>query len=692
MKKLWLILVIFAFLLPFAIYAFTLAPVYIPIDSAEFTMCMHWWGVCHPPGFPLFTLLGHIFLNIVPFGTIAFRANLFSAFWAAATIFVVYLTLLRLKADRINAFLVVMVFALNSVFWEFALAADVFSFGTFLVATFFFLVFLKRYYFAVLVLGLSTSHFYITAILAPVLYWYFWGFDVKNNFFLHIGRLALSSVIFILGLSPQLLMYMRMQEGLPINWGHAQGLEGFWYFIRRQEFGSIFLIANPVLTFSPIKVFGQVSAFLYSLFTTFAVILVLVVPISVIFKDVRRRNFFFIVLCFILITLVQLFLLGTLGAPSEDNPFQLNKFYLVSFLVFILAAGISVETVSKRLFGESSLLRVIFGLVIIILFLSNITTLNYSKNHFSENFIFDSMSGIEPGSLVLTVSHIMYFGARYEQEVNGKFDGITFLYFPNEYNRDSEKYNPQILKGEQNMEFVEKVQKGKNIGNAESYVLSIISRNLDKSIYILQGSFEEGFFSYLKPYLRPHGLMWRLEVDITKAEDIYRLLELYSGWGNEGLKYSDLHLKQQRHDLAGYGVAYNTMAVYLATLGKYSEAAMFFNKAVSIQDSPGARDSLDVINRILDLEDRYDTLVGQKDLMYLEELGDKLIVIGNFKRCVDVESEILRFREDPKYYVARGLCLANLGEIDLARENYTKALEIDANYTDAKRALEQLGD
>ena len=168
-----------AFFLPLALYAKTLASTYIPIDSAEFALCMHFWGICHPPGFPLYVLAGKIFTGIFPFGSLIYKANLLSAIFGAGTILLVYLAQVELRVNRRLAMALSLLLAVSQVFWEFSTAADVFTFGAFLVALTFFLAFKKRKYLTFFVLGLSASHFYITAILAPVFLWYGWGKDIK---------------------------------------------------------------------------------------------------------------------------------------------------------------------------------------------------------------------------------------------------------------------------------------------------------------------------------------------------------------------------------------------------------------------------------------------------------------------------------------------------------------------------------
>jgi hypothetical protein len=67
----------------FALYLRTLAPSVGPTDSGELTSAVWSLGNAHPPGFPFFLLVTHLFTRL-PFGSIALRTNLASAFFAAA--------------------------------------------------------------------------------------------------------------------------------------------------------------------------------------------------------------------------------------------------------------------------------------------------------------------------------------------------------------------------------------------------------------------------------------------------------------------------------------------------------------------------------------------------------------------------------------------------------------------------------
>ncbi|MEA3345520.1 MAG: DUF2723 domain-containing protein [Chloroflexota bacterium] len=73
------------FLGSLALYLCTLAPTLLPADAGEFQFVAPLLGVAHPPGYPLYTLLGKLF-TLIPLGDPAYRVNLLSAFAGSLTL------------------------------------------------------------------------------------------------------------------------------------------------------------------------------------------------------------------------------------------------------------------------------------------------------------------------------------------------------------------------------------------------------------------------------------------------------------------------------------------------------------------------------------------------------------------------------------------------------------------------------
>ncbi|MFQ6101422.1 MAG: protein O-mannosyl-transferase family [Anaerolineae bacterium] len=90
------------FVIALVVYVATAAPDVLPADAGEFQWVAARMGVAHPPGFPLYMLVGHLFIRLFPWGTPAYRLNLMSGLLAAGTL-VLIARATRLWARRLGA-------------------------------------------------------------------------------------------------------------------------------------------------------------------------------------------------------------------------------------------------------------------------------------------------------------------------------------------------------------------------------------------------------------------------------------------------------------------------------------------------------------------------------------------------------------------------------------------------------------
>ncbi|MBI2433320.1 MAG: DUF2723 domain-containing protein, partial [Candidatus Hydrogenedentes bacterium] len=125
------------------VYLSTLAPTVTGEDSGELIAAAYTLGIPHPPGYPLWTMLAHLF-TYLPWGTVAWRVNLVSAVFAAAAVGVLALllvALLRGKQEKRGGVWIAaaggaLVFAFSREFWEQAVIAEVYTLNAFFFALF----------------------------------------------------------------------------------------------------------------------------------------------------------------------------------------------------------------------------------------------------------------------------------------------------------------------------------------------------------------------------------------------------------------------------------------------------------------------------------------------------------------------------------------------------------------------------
>lgn len=103
------------------------------VDSAKFAYIPRLLGVPHPPGYPLYMLLGWLFSHL-PTGTLAFRMNLLSSVFGAATAGLIALIALELGCGPITALLAALLAGTGPLFWSQAIIAEVYTLHTLLVA------------------------------------------------------------------------------------------------------------------------------------------------------------------------------------------------------------------------------------------------------------------------------------------------------------------------------------------------------------------------------------------------------------------------------------------------------------------------------------------------------------------------------------------------------------------------------
>ncbi len=115
------------FFIALLLYGYTAPRLVALEDDGLFISNLHFFGVAHPPGYPIHTLLGSIFYHLLPFGTPAFKGHFFSGFAAAAACAAIYAIVAMLVRGRICAYLGGLAYAVSDTFWSQAIIAEVYT-------------------------------------------------------------------------------------------------------------------------------------------------------------------------------------------------------------------------------------------------------------------------------------------------------------------------------------------------------------------------------------------------------------------------------------------------------------------------------------------------------------------------------------------------------------------------------------
>lgn len=213
------------------VYWATLAPdlawANAAIDGGELITASMTLGVPHPPGYPLYILLGKLFSSI-PLGTVAYRYNLFSAVCAAGAAGLLVLTIGALYRTRVSAPIASaasLLFAFTPLVWSQAIVAEVYALNALVLAAFL-LAWSRRSspLWTGLWLGLASTTHLTSLLMLPVAL-------IANRRLRMLSGMAL-------GLTPLLLLPWLARGNSPVVWGNAAQPNGWWWLVSARLYSS----------------------------------------------------------------------------------------------------------------------------------------------------------------------------------------------------------------------------------------------------------------------------------------------------------------------------------------------------------------------------------------------------------------------------------------------------------------------
>ncbi len=248
------------FLFSFIIYYLCLAPSVTFEDSGELITAAFSGGVPHEPGYPLFSMLGRLF-SLLPFGNVAHRLNLMSAFFSALGVGVISLVVLellwtvgsflksiqKLSGDlRISvlcavAFAAAILAGMGSSYFEQAVITEVYGIND-LFAALFFLLLLKWYvrkrdiyfYSYCFLCGLSSTNHHTSLVFIPL--GFLFVFMIDRKWLFDFKRMGPGLGLLLIGLLPYLYLPLAAGRNPDMNWGDPENWTNFWRVIGRHQY------------------------------------------------------------------------------------------------------------------------------------------------------------------------------------------------------------------------------------------------------------------------------------------------------------------------------------------------------------------------------------------------------------------------------------------------------------------------
>jgi len=229
-----------------ALYLATLFPGVPPLDGGDFATAALVHGVAHPPGYPVFTLLGSLFAR-VPLGEPAARVNAVSAVAAAAAVALLFATARELGIARTAAAAGAATLAVLRGFWRFAVGAEVPALHTALALGIVLLVLRWRRTGAPAALagigalfGLGVGHLHTLVLLVPCAAWLVLRAPHRPG----PRAVALGAAGVALGLLPLAYLPLAAAAHPPLNQGDPETLSRLVDVLLRRSYGTLRLASS----------------------------------------------------------------------------------------------------------------------------------------------------------------------------------------------------------------------------------------------------------------------------------------------------------------------------------------------------------------------------------------------------------------------------------------------------------------
>jgi len=419
------------------VYVLTAARDIVLGDTPELTTAAIGLGVAHPPGYPLFTMLGHLF-SLWPAGPLPFRVNLLSALCGAGAVALVYLTALRVSGHRTASACASLVLAFSPLYWRWSLVAEVFPLNNLLAAAIVYLLvvwheqparmgFLAA---AAFLSGLASANHQTIVLLGPAVLWLLWR--RRGPWLARPGALGLCAAAFLAGLLPYVYLPWAASRHPLWNWGDPSSLANFLAVVTRRHFGSGQLINAPKFQG------GSPLDRLASLGASFGLLAAVLLLCGVLAAWRRRRWYLWFSLLAFAFAGPAFAAYANMNISVSLSRYVLERFFLLpqvvlaplmAFGVLGLAEWLSSAVPALRAYafaavGAAVLLMTLGGAM------ANYAGIDQSRNRAARRFAEDILATLDPGAVLVVNGDEVIMPLAYLQDVEGYRPDVAVLIMP----------------------------------------------------------------------------------------------------------------------------------------------------------------------------------------------------------------------------------------------------------------------
>ncbi len=403
----------------FALYLWTLAPTVTGEDSGELIAAAFTLGIPHPPGYPLWCLLAKAFIQWVPYGDAAWRANLMSAVFASFTVYVVGLILLHLTRSRLAAFAGPLALAFSLEFWEQSVITEVYTLNALLVALCLYVLlrwsksFEPRLLYAfAFIYGLSLCNHGSMLLFLPGFALYVLVLDRHS---LHRARqYAVMLGLGLLGLSVYLYLPIRSLADPAMDWGDPGSWSGFWDILFRRQY--VHLITENPRTLGRFLLQTFAFAKLYAWeFTPWVGVLAILGCVRI-WRNDRAA-------CLLLLSTFLVVAFGAILVPNfnlEHHWVWMNSTYWIpAYLVAAVFIGVTIAAVAQVATVPRAVTPILAAIIVASPFLAHFRHNDRAESYLARDYARNLLNTMAPNAIYYGSGDHTVFPLLYLQIVEG---------------------------------------------------------------------------------------------------------------------------------------------------------------------------------------------------------------------------------------------------------------------------------
>lgn len=495
-------------------------------DAGDLVSAIITLGIPHPPGYPLYTILGIDAVKIFQYSTMAWRVGLVSSIPSIIFLIILFDTLLYLTHKKILSLVTVLTLAFTYPIWLYSVSVEVFALNNLLtIALIWSLLHLysekkQRFlWLSAFLFGLAVSHHHIIILLVPAALYLLYQAGIK----LRVRHCMKIITYFLCGISPYLYVFVSAKNGPEVNWMGLPNLSSFLTLFTRAGYGTFRI--GEFTGFDPFSRILNVWALFDFAFKDFRIAGMILVIIGIYQAGRKLKRIFWFLIIYLSTyiffmfyasyPLVDNFLVATFERFVQPLYIILSIFmvfgmwFLIDFIVDYFPKSLGIHKLSKVLLY----IELTFFILPLGVFLINYPKISILKNDLTaENFASDILDFLPPNSVLALSTDTPLFNTQYlyysqKKRPDVKLIHLSKLYTP--YYQDTlKKYYPDL-----------KLDKSPDF-NSEKIMTRFILDNYDRFPIYFKQTFKIDGGKFI-----PEGLLFRVykDQDILKSEETLKL-------------------------------------------------------------------------------------------------------------------------------------------------------------------------